>query len=81
MLLLAGALAAGFGLWTPLSIALFLTDPSLPNAVQSGVQRSLPPWFWNPLFSEILSWPSWVFPLVIGLFSWLLTIGRPSPRG
>ena len=81
MLLVAVVVALGLGPRAPLSTALFFVSPSIPSALQSVVQQTLPRWFWDPLTVEILSWPAWVFPLVFALFSLLLTIGRPSRRG
>jgi hypothetical protein len=78
--LVSGALAAGLGPWTSLGTALFFLGPDVPSAIQSGFARSLPTWFWNPLMTTILSWPSWIFPLAVALFSLLLTIGRPNRR-
>ena len=78
--LLAGGMAVGFGPWTPLGTALFFLSPDAPMALESGIRRSLPMWFWNPLMTTILGWPSWIFPLTFALFMLLLTIGRPSGR-
>jgi hypothetical protein len=80
MFVLAIVMAVGLGPATPLSGILLYVNPALPGLVQSFVQTSLPNWFWDPVTVELLRWPGWIFAVIIGVFSLLVTIGRPSRR-
>jgi hypothetical protein len=77
MFLLAIVLALVLGRTAPLSEALFIASPVIPNALQEGVMVSMPKWVWDPVLREILRWPAWIAPLAVGALTMLITLGRP----
>ena len=85
-------LVAAFALATleppdlPLGSLLYSLDSGFLNLLQAGIQRHLPPWFWDSLIVPILIRPSWLLPAAGGLIcaggaaSLTFSVSSRSPR-
>lgn len=80
MFVLALALMAIFGLSGRFGSVLFAIHPGLLEGVNKVIHGYVPDGPVNRVMMDALNWPSWSWPLAIGVITLLIAAGRRKLR-